>query len=197
MAMQEIIWATRPDLIIETGLAHGGSVLYYASLLELMGHGQVIGIDIDIRPHNRTAIEAHPMSRRLHLIQGSSIADDVVAQVRACAEGKTVIVVLDSNHAHDHVLAELRAYTPLVSQGSYCVVMDTLVEDMPSYLSNPNRPWGVGNNPKTAVRTFLGECDDFEVDADLEAKLLISVAPSGYLRRVKRAANRPSKGVAE
>lgn len=185
MAMQEIIWTTRPDLIIETGVAHGGSVLYYASLLELMGQGEVVGIDIDIRAHNREAIEAHPMSRRLRLIQGSSIAEDVVAQVRALAQGKTVLVVLDSNHTHDHVLAELRAYAPLVSPGSYCVVMDTLVEDMPPQLSNPDRPWGVGNNPKTAVRAFLAECDDFEVDADLEAKLLISVAPSGYLRRIK------------
>ncbi len=183
MAMQEIVWATRPDLIIETGVAHGGSVLYYASLLEMMGHGEVIGIDIDIRAHNREAIEAHPMSKRLRLIQGSSVAPDVVAQVHALASGKRALVVLDSNHTHEHVLAELRAYAPLVCQGGYCVVMDTLVEDMPASLSNPDRPWGVGNNPKTAVQAYLRENGDFEIDFDLEAKLLITVAPSGYLRR--------------
>ena len=183
MAMQEIVWATRPDLIIETGVAHGGSVLYYASLLELMGHGEVVGIDIDIRAHNRGAIEAHPMSKRLHLIQGSSIAPDVVARVQALAVGKRTLVVLDSNHTHEHVLAELRAYAPLVCPGGYCVVLDTLVEGMPAALSNPDRPWGVGNNPKTAVREYLAQNSDFEVDEDMEAKLLITVAPGGYLRR--------------
>lgn len=184
LAMQEIIWATRPDLIIETGVAHGGSVLYYASLLELIGHGEVVGIDIDIRAHNRESIKAHPMSRRLRLIEGSSIDPKIIAQVHALAAGKTVLVVLDSNHTHEHVLSELCAYAPLVSAGGYCVVMDTLVEDMPAALSNPDRPWGVGNNPKTAVQAFLQENTNFEVDADIDAKLLISVAPSGYLRRI-------------
>jgi cephalosporin hydroxylase len=184
MAMQEIVWATRPDLIIETGVAHGGSVLYYASLLELMGHGEVVGIDIDIRTHNRTAIEEHPMCRRVTLIQGSSIAPDVVAQVHALAQGKRVIVVLDSNHSHEHVLAELRAYAPLVCIGGYCVVMDTVIEDTPEHLINVDRPWGLGNNPKTAVYEYLKENNEFVIDKALEAKLLITVAPDGYLRRV-------------
>lgn len=187
MAMQEIVWATRPDLIIETGVAHGGSVLYYASLLELMGHGEVIGIDIDVRAHNRKAIEEHPMSRRLRLIEGSSIAPDIIAQVQELAKGKRVIVVLDSNHTHDHVLAELRAYAPLVCEGGYCVVMDTVLEDMPPSLVAEDRPWSVGNSPKTAVHQYLKETTDFVIDKDLEAKLLITVAPDGYLRRVQGA----------
>ncbi|MEY2688047.1 MAG: cephalosporin hydroxylase [Pseudomonadota bacterium] len=184
MAMQEILWSLKPDLVIETGIAHGGSILYYASLLELIGHGEVLGIDIDIRAHNREAIEAHPMSRRVRMIQGSSIAPDVISQVRDLANGKRVVVVLDSNHTHEHVLAELRAYAPLVDVGSYCVVMDTIVEDLPANLY-PDRPWGPGNNPKTAVWQYLSETDAFEIDADTEAKLLITVAPSGYLRRVR------------
>lgn len=187
MAMQEIVWETRPDLIIETGVAHGGSVLYYASLLELMGHGEVIGIDIDIRAHNRKAIEEHPMSRRLRLIEGSSIAAEVIAQVQALAKGKRALVVLDSNHTHEHVLAELRAYAPLVCEGGYCVVMDTVLEDMPATLLSQDRPWSVGNSPKTAVHEYLNETADFVVDKDLEAKLLITVAPDGYLRRVQGA----------
>lgn len=183
MAMQEILWSVKPDLVIEAGVAHGGSILYYASLLELIGHGEVLGVDIDIRPHNREAIESHPMSRRVRLLQGSSIEAATIDQVRALAHGKRAVVVLDSNHTHDHVLAELRAYAPLVCQGGYCVVMDTLIEDMPARLVG-DRPWGLGNNPKTAVQQFLRESRDFEIDADLESKLLITVAPSGYLRRV-------------
>ena len=185
MAMQEIVWAVKPDLIIETGIAHGGSILYYASLLELMGHGEVIGIDVDIRAHNRKAIEEHPMSRRVRMIEGSSVDEGVVAQVRAAAQGKRTIVVLDSNHTHAHVLAELRAYAPLVCAGGYCIVMDTLIEDMPQRFFTADRPWRVGDNPKTAVAEYLREDDRFEVDASLEAKLLITVAPGGYLRRVR------------
>lgn len=185
MAMQEIIWATQPDLIIECGVAHGGSVLYYASLLELIGHGEVLGIDIDIRPHNAQAIREHAMSKRLRLLEASSIDPATVAQVTALAQGKRVLVVLDSNHTHEHVLAELRAYAPLVCEGGYCVVMDTLIEDMPARLASSDRPWGPGNNPKTAVQAFLQENDAFEVDTDIDAKLLISVAPGGYLRRVR------------
>jgi len=186
MAMQEIVWSTRPDLIIEAGVAHGGSILYYASLLELLGgEGEVIGIDIDIRPWNRQAIEAHPMSRRVRLVEGSSIDPAIVAQVRATAAGRRAIVVLDSNHSHDHVLAELEAYAPLVGVGSYCVVMDTLIEDMPAAFFDANRPWGPGNNPKTAVRDFLVLHPEFEVDTGIDSKLLISVAPGGYLKRVR------------
>jgi cephalosporin hydroxylase len=185
MAMQEIVWAVRPDLIIETGIAHGGSILFYASLLELMGHGQVVGIDIDIRSHNRDAILAHPMSKRLKMIEGSSIDPAIVSEVRLLAEGKRAIVVLDSNHTHAHVLSELQAYAPLVCDGGYCVVMDTLVEDMPERFFTGDRPWRVGDNPKTAVAEYLRIDDRFEVDTDLEAKLLITVAPGGYLRRAR------------
>jgi len=156
IAMQEIIWSLQPDVIIETGIAHGGSIVYYASLLELIGKGEVIGIDVDIRQHNREAIEAHPMKRRIHMIQGSSIDEAIVDQVRARVAGKKVLVVLDSNHTHEHVLAELRLYAPLVSVGGYCVVMDTVVEDMPAD-SFPDRPWSKGNNPKTAVWAYLQE----------------------------------------
>ena len=184
VAMQEILWDVRPDLVIETGIAHGGSLVYYASICELMGHGEVLGIDIDIRAHNREAIETHPMARRIRMLQGSSIDPAVVAQVAAMAQGKRVLVVLDSNHTHEHVLAELRAYAPLVSVGSYCVVFDTVVEDMPAG-SFPDRPWDVGDNPKTAVRAYLQEDARFEVDRDIEAKIQITVAPEGYLRRLR------------
>lgn len=182
IAMQEILWDVRPDLIIETGIAHGGSLVYYASLCELMGHGHVLGIDIDIRSHNREAIEAHPMFKRITLIQGSSTAPEVISEATQAAIGKKVLVVLDSNHTHAHVLAELVAYAPLVSFGSYCVVFDTVIEDLPAGLY-PDRPWDVGDNPKTAVREFLAGHPDFVVDEELEAKLLITVAPGGYLRR--------------
>lgn len=184
MAMQELIWSIKPDLVIECGIAHGGSIIYYASLLELQGHGEVLGIDRDIRPHNRQAIESHPMFKRISMIEGSSVDLEVVEQVRALAEGKKVILVLDSNHTHEHVLEELRLYAPLVSLGSYCVVMDTVVEDMPAD-AFPDRPWGPGDNPKTAVWAYLEENGDFEIDQQMNDKLLISVAPDGYLRRVR------------
>ena len=184
MAMQELIWNIKPDLVIECGIAHGGSIIYYASLLELQGHGEVLGIDRDIRPHNRQAIESHPMFKRISMIEGSSVDLGVVEQVRALAAGKKVILVLDSNHTHEHVLEELRLYAPLVSLGSYCVVMDTVVEDMPAD-AFPDRPWGPGDNPKTAVWAYLEENGDFEIDQQMNDKLLISVAPDGYLRRVR------------
>lgn len=184
MAMQELIWSIKPDLVIECGIAHGGSIIYYASLLELQGHGEVLGIDRDIRPHNRQAIESHPMFKRISMIEGSSVDLGVVEQVRALAAGKKIILVLDSNHTHEHVLEELRLYAPLVSLGSYCVVMDTVVEDMPAD-AFPDRPWGPGDNPKTAVWAYLEENGDFEIDRQMNDKLLISVAPDGYLRRVR------------
>lgn len=184
MAMQEIIWRVKPDLVIECGIAHGGSIIYYASLLELQGHGEVLGIDLDIRAHNREAIEQHPMSKRIRMIEGSSIDPVIAEQVRAAAQGKKVILVLDSNHTHDHMLEELRLYAPLVSVDSYCVVMDTVVEDMPPTFF-PDRPWGPGDNPKTAVWAYLKENADFEIDYQMQNKLLITVAPDGYLRRVR------------
>ncbi len=186
IAMQEIIWEVKPDLIIETGIAHGGSLVYYASLLEMMGgDGYVLGIDIDIRPHNREAIEAHPMFRRIEMIEGSSVSADIAAQVAEhCKDKSSVLVVLDSNHTHDHVLEELRIYSQHVTRDSYIVVFDTLLEDMPDDLVQ-NRPWGVGNNPKTAVLEFLSGTDEFVVDSDIESKILITVAPDGYLKRIK------------
>ncbi|MBL1210713.1 cephalosporin hydroxylase family protein [Geminocystis sp. GBBB08] len=191
VAMQEIIWSVQPDLIIETGIAHGGSLIFYASILELNAicggcqDAEVLGIDIDIREHNRQAIESHPMFKRISMIQGSSIALDIIDQVKAKAEGKQkILVCLDSNHTHDHVLAELEAYAPLTSVGSYCVVFDTIVEDLPDEMF-ADRLWGVGNNPKTAVWEYLTTHPEFEIDKTIQHKLLITVAPDGYLKRVE------------
>lgn len=200
VGVQELIWQTRPDLIIETGIAHGGSLILSSSMLALLdmcdaiearepiqpglSRRKVLGIDIDIRPHNRRAIEAHPMSSWIQMIEGSSTDPEVVSQVGQIASGhQRVLVCLDSNHTHDHVLAELEAYAPLVSAGSYCVVFDTVIEDMPAD-QFPDRPWGPGNNPKTAVREFLATHPEFRIDADIQNKLLITVAPDGYLQRI-------------
>ncbi len=200
VAMQEILWSVKPDLIIETGIAHGGSLIFSASMLALLdlcdamesgspfdpkqSQRKVIGIDIDIRSHNRAAIENHPMASRIQMIQGSSIDDEVISEVRRLASGyKRVLVCLDSNHTHDHVLAELNAYAPLVSVGSYCVVFDTVVEDMPAD-SFADRPWGHGNNPKTAVWEYMKSHPEFAVDATIPNKLQITVAPDGYLKRI-------------
>jgi len=200
IAMQELIWKIKPDLIIETGIAHGGSLIFSASMLANLDYCDaieqgtmldpkapqrcVLGLDIDIREHNREAIEAHPMSNRIDMIQGSSIDPEVIAQVHEIANGyERVLVCLDSNHTHEHVLAELEAYAPLVSKDSYCVVFDTVVEDMPSDMF-PDRPWGPGDNPKTAVWEYLKKHPEFEIDKQMDHKLLISVAPDGYLKRV-------------
>lgn len=211
VALQELIWRVRPDLIVETGIAHGGSLILSASMLALLdytdavGAGipidprsisrRVVGIDIDIREHNRAAIEQHPMSHRIDMLQGSSVAVEIVAKVHEIARSyERIMVILDSNHTHEHVLAELEAYAPLVSRGSYCVVFDTVVEDLPE-VSFPDRDWGPGNNPKTAVWEYLrhlgdegrtaadGARLDLEIDKEFESKLLITVAPDGYLRR--------------
>lgn len=190
VAVQEILSKVQPDLIIETGIAHGGSLILYASLLELNAvcggpaGARVLGVDIDIRDHNREAIEAHPMFKRIDMIEGSSIDEAIVDQVKRAASGKErVLVVLDSNHTHDHVLAELEAYAPLVSKGSYCIVFDTVVEDMPEG-SFPDRPWDLGDNPKTAVWHYLKSHPEFEIDKSIQHKLLITVAPDGYLKRI-------------
>jgi len=187
IAMQEIIWNVKPDLIIESGIAHGGSLIFYASMLELIGvEGTVIGIDIDIRKHNRREIEKHPMFKRITMIEGSSIDNSVIEKVRRFAQGKKrVLVCLDSLHTHDHVLRELEAYSPLVSPGSYCVVFDTIVEDLPDEYS-ADRPWRKGNNPKTAVWKFLEGNNRFVIDKEIESKLLITVCPDGYLKCVKK-----------
>ena len=185
IAMQEIIWQVKPDLIVETGIAHGGSLIYYASLLELIGgNGYVLGIDVDIREHNRVEIEKHPMFKRIKMIQGSSVDGITADVVRKHARNKhSVMVILDSNHTHEHVLKELELYSPLVTKGSYMVVFDTLLEDMPDDLLK-DRPWGKGNNPKTAVWEYLKLHPEFEIDKDIQSKLLITVAPDGYLKRV-------------
>ncbi len=191
IAMQEIIWSVQPDLIIETGIAHGGSLIFSASMLELnaaCGGPQdagVLGIDVDIRAHNCEAINAHPMAKRISMIQGSSIAPDVIGQVKSKAVGRQrVLVCLDSNHTHEHVLAELETYAPLTSVGSYCVAFDTIVEDMPAEMFR-ERPWGPGNNPKTAVWEYLKTHPEFEIDKSMQDKLLITVAPDGYLKRLR------------
>ena len=200
VAMQELIWQIKPDLIIETGIAHGGSLIFSASMLALLElddavasgstldprnpKRQVLGIDIDIRAHNRAEIEAHPMAHRINMIQGSSIAPAIIDQVKAfAAPYKNILVCLDSNHTHDHVLAELHAYASLTSVDSYCVVFDTAIEDLPVELFG-DRPWAPGNSPKTAVWEFLKSHPEFEIDKDIDHKLLISVAPDGYLKRI-------------
>ncbi|MGC4367130.1 cephalosporin hydroxylase family protein [Hydrogenophaga sp. R2] len=200
IAIQELIWQVKPDLIIETGVAHGGSVILSASLLALLdlsdaiqsgthtinpsaSNRLVVGIDIDIRPHNRKAIEEHPMASRIKLIQGSSISSDVADEVREIAKKfKSTLVFLDSNHTHQHVLEELKIYAPLTSPGSYCVVFDTVIEDMPKALFH-DRPWGPGDNPKTALKQYLQENPEFSIDRQYDDKLKITVAPSGFLKR--------------
>lgn len=200
-ALQEIIWNVRPNLIIETGIAHGGSLVFSASMMALLdlcdaiesglvinpkeSKRKVLGVDIDIRAHNRVAIENHPMASRIEMIEGSSIAPDIIERVHAIATNfSRVLVCLDSNHTYDHVLAELQAYAPLVSVDSYCVVFDTIVEDMPAGMF-PDRPWGPGDSPKTAVWEYLRQHSEFEIDKSIQHKLLITVAPDGYLKRVR------------
>jgi cephalosporin hydroxylase len=211
VAMQELIWQIKPDLIIETGIAHGGSLIMSASMLALIDYCEavennqpllpkdcrrrVLGVDIDIRAHNRAAIEAHPMSHRIDMIQGSSIARDIIDSVyQYASDYMKILVCLDSNHTEEHVLAELEAYAPLTSRGSYCCVFDTIIEDLP--VGMYDRPWDKGNNPKTAVQKYItalagsrvadrnGEAVQFQVDTEMDNKLLISVAPGGYLKRL-------------
>lgn len=201
IAFQEVIWQVKPDLIIETGIAHGGSLILSASLLAMLDYCEaaengevldprkpkrrVLGVDIDIRAHNKAAIEAHPLASRIDMIQGSSIDPAIVAKVHeAAGKGQRVLVSLDSNHTHDHVLAELNAYASLTSKGSYCVVFDTVIEDLPASMF-PDRPWGPGDNAKTAVHEFLKSNSDFEIDKSIDHKLMISVAPDGWLKRVR------------
>lgn len=201
VAMQELIYEIKPDLIIETGIAHGGSLIFSASILAMLDMAEaieagekidpkvskrkVLGVDIDIRDHNRAAIDAHPMRSRIEMIQGSSIDADIVAQVHAFAAGyKKILVCLDSNHTHDHVLQELHAYASLASVDSYCVVFDTLIEDMEDD-TYTDRPWGKGDNPHTAIQAYLETDPRFQIDAQIHERLLITVANDGFLRRTK------------
>jgi cephalosporin hydroxylase len=210
-AIQELIWACRPDLIIETGIAHGGSLVTSASMLAMLDYcdavdtgkpldpkasrRKVVGIDIDIRAHNRAGIDAHPMRHKIHTIEGSSITAETAAKVAAHAEGyDRIMVFLDSNHTHEHVLAELELYAPFVSKGSYCVVWDTGVEDLPESMC-ADRPWGKGNNPKTAVWEYVRRLKDegrkardgaplhLDYDRTIEHKIAITAAPDGFLKR--------------
>jgi len=201
VAMQEIIWQVKPDLIIETGIAHGGSLMLNASMLAMLDYCEavdagkvlnpkastrkVLGIDIELREHNRDAIEKHPLSHMIELVIGSSIAEDVVKRVREIALSyKTILVCLDSNHTHEHVLKELEAYANLTSVNSYCVVFDSVIEDLPDELF-PGRPWGKGNNPKTAAKQWLASNPEFVIDKNMDNKLLISVVSDGYLKRIR------------
>ncbi|MCA1299067.1 cephalosporin hydroxylase family protein [Stappia indica] len=186
MATQEVIWATKPDVIIETGVARGGSVIFMASLLEMLGKGKVIGVDIDIRAHNRDSIESHPMSKRIELVEGSSVGEDTLARVREMIPpGASVMVVLDSDHSRDHVLAELRAYGPLVTKGCYMVVADTAVGHLDADRAPTKRSkiWYKGNEPLTALRMYMDETDMFEIDEELNGKLVMSSSPGGYIVR--------------
>lgn len=185
VAMQELIWNIKPDLIIETGIAHGGGLIFYASILEMIGKGMVLGIDIDIRKHNRKEIEKHKMFKRIKILEGSSVDSKIISEVQKIAKNKKrILIFLDSSHAHLHVLKELELYTPLISRGSYIVVFDTIVEFMPKGTIK-NRPWDKGNNPFTAVKEFLKENNNFVIDKDIENKLLITAAPGGFLKRIK------------
>ena len=194
VAFQELVFSVSPDLIIETGIAHGGSLVLSASLLALLdvmdgldprqSKRKVVGVDIDIRHHNREALDQHPLRFKMELIEGSSIEPSIIDEVYSHVnDSSRILVALDSNHTHDHVLAELNAYAYLASIGSYCIVFDTCVEDLPVG-SSLDRPWDVGNNPKTAVHEWLKSHPEFEIDKEIDNKLLISVAPDGYLRRV-------------
>lgn len=201
IAMQEVIWEVKPDLIIETGIAHGGSLIFSATMLAMLdmcdaielgsafdpkkSNRKVLGIDIDIRQHNKEALEYHPMASRIQMVQGSSISPEIITQVEniACNYNR-VLICLDSNHTHEHVLSELKAYAPLVSLGSYCIVFDTIIEDL-EVDNCTYRPWGPGNNPKTAVWEYLKVNKNFEIDKKIQHKLLITVAPDGYLKRVE------------
>jgi len=186
LALQQIIWDVKPDLIVETGVAHGGSAVFFASQLELLKNdGIVVAVDIEIRPDNRAALENHPLAHRLRLVEGSSIDASTIAEVKALAKNrKRAVVVLDSNHTHAHVLEELRSYSPLVKAGSYVVVLDTIIEDFPAG-TFPDRPWDKGDNPKTAVHAFLADNDRFIIDKERENPLLMTVAPDGYLKCIR------------
>ena len=185
-ALQEIIWRTRPEFIIEVGVAWGGGMLFEAAQLEILGGQKVIGIDIFIPPDLRQRLSSHgKLSERLVLIEGDSTSSDTLSQLKELLGGsKKILVILDSNHTHEHVLNELRTYAPLVGNGQYLICGDTIVEYMPPQ-DHVSRPWGPGNNPATAVKEFLSETDRFVVDDKIDQRLLLSCHPGGYLQAVK------------
>ncbi len=184
VAMQEIVWRTRPDVIVETGVARGGSAILHSSLLRLLGNdGFVVAVDIDIRPHNREAIESHPLGGNVRLLEGSSVDEDLLSEIQAMLPTDArVMVVLDSDHTHTHVLQELNAYRRFVTAGMYMVVADTFVEELPQQLHRP-RGWGLGNNPSTAVDEFLEKTNEFRLDTSVAKKMLMSSSAAGYLLR--------------
>ena len=185
IALQELIWKIKPELIIETGIARGGSLIFSASMLEIIGKGEVIGVDIDIRKHNKIEIEKHHLFKRITMFEGPSTDKKIINEIKKIAKNKKkVFVLLDSNHTHKHVLSELRAYSPFVKKGGYIIVYDTMVEDMPKD-SFPNRPWNKGDNPKTAIYEFLKKNNRFKIDKKIEEKLLITSSPDGYLKCIK------------
>jgi len=185
---QELMWELKPDLVIETGIAHGGSIIFTASMMEMMGiGGEVVGIDVDIRPHNQTEIEAHPMMKRITMYEGDSVSDLIVEKVKAHTKGKKcVMVILDSLHSHDHVYKELLAYAPMTTLGSYCILPDTFIEFFPKGYYSESRPWDVGDNPYTAMQQYISETDMFEIDAARTSKAMITETMDGYLKRVKQ-----------
>lgn len=188
-AMQEIIWEVKPDVIIETGVACGGSLMFSATMLTalegcgLIEDGKVIGIEINIYPENLEAIINHPLFKKITIIQGSSVDEKTIEMVSELVKDKKVMVFLDSNHTHDHVLKELKVYSSMVSVGSYIVVGDTGIEDLPVGTCK-DRPWGKGNNPKTAVREFIKENNNFII-TDIHEKLILTGSPEGYLKRIR------------
>lgn len=186
VVQQELMWKLKPDLIIETGIAHGGSIIFSASMMEMMGiDGEVVGVDIDIRDHNKSLIEAHPMFKRITMYQGSSIDMEIVEKVKQHTNGKkTVMVILDSMHTHAHVLSELREYAQMVTLGSYCILPDTFIEFFPKGYFSKDRPWDVGNNPYTAMKEFLSSNSNFQIDTQLSNKAVITETIEGYLKRV-------------
>lgn len=191
MVMQELIWDIKPNYIIETGVAFGGMLVFYASILEAIGSrnglatGKVMGIDIDPRDSNMKVLEKHPLRNRIWITKGSSVDKHIIEAVKDFVKDGTVLVSLDSLHTHTHVLQELQLYAPLVSVGSYIVVFDTAIEFYGHLDKNQDRPWGKGNNPWTAVQEFMKDNDEFVVDKEIEQRALISAAPGGFLRRVK------------
>ena len=188
VGLQEIIWKIKPELIIETGIARGGSLIFSASMLQLIGKGSVVGVDIDIRKENKAIILKHPLYKRIKMIEGSSIDQSIINKVNRIAKNKkNILVILDSNHTHDHVLSELNAYSKLVKKGSYVIVFDTIISDIPNKYSKKlmNGNWNKKDNPKTAVHEFLKENKRFEIDHEVENKLLITVAPDGFLKCIK------------
>jgi cephalosporin hydroxylase len=185
IALQEIIWDVKPDIIIETGIARGGSLIFSASILQLIGKGKIVGIDIDIREHNKKEIKKHPLYKRIKMIEGSSTDEKIIKKVfQSVKSTDKVLVILDSNHTHEHVLKELEAYSKLVTKSSYLIVFDTVIEDLPDKLFR-KKPWSKKYNPKTAVRLFLSKNKRFKIDRTITDKLLITAAPEGYLKCIK------------